>query len=299
MIKKNLRGILLLLLIILLGVAAWNLDFGLSLVRAYQNGTLTVERVRFDIAAFDIGQNITISPIKTQTSAKDGMLQVYVSEGKFLMGNADETSGKDSPAHVVYLDAFWMDKVEVTNSMYAKCVQAGGCSLPTINFNPYYGKWVYRDYPVVYVSWFQADEYCQWANRRLPTEAEWEKAARGTDGRIYPWGNTPPNPRLANFDLGLRGEAISAYRYPLGASPYGVLNMAGNVREWIADWFAPDYYRTSPLINPKGPASGTERSLRSGSYNEDQKGIAVYRRYNHFPKSPGLSRGFRCAQNAQ
>jgi formylglycine-generating enzyme required for sulfatase activity len=151
----------------------------------------------------------------------------------------------------------------------------------------------------VYVTWFQADQYCQWNGRRLPTEAEWEKAARGTDGRSYPWGNSLPNPRLANFDLGLRGEAASAYRYPLGASPYGVLNMAGNVREWIADWFAPDYYRSSPLTNPKGPASGTERSLRSGSYNEGTKGIVVYQRYSHEPKSPGLSRGFRCAQDSQ
>ncbi len=296
MIKKILLSILLLLFIIVLGVAVWNLDFGMSLLRAYQNGTLTIERIRFDIAAFDIGQPVASAPTRTQTSAKDGMIQVYIPEGKFLMGDVNETNGKDSPAHIVYLDAFWMDQIEVTNGMYEKCVKVGGCTTPTINFNPYYGKWVYRDYPVVYVTWFQADEYCQWAGRRLPTEAEWEKAARGIDGRPYPWGNTPPNPRLANFDLGLRGEAISAYRYPLGASPYGVLNMAGNVREWIADWFAPDYYRNSPLANPKGPASGTERSLRSGSYNENQKEIAVYRRYNHDPKSPGLSRGFRCAQ---
>lgn len=298
MIKKFLSAILLLLLTTSLGIAILNLDFGLSLVRAYQNGTLTIERIRFNIAAFDIGQTTAIAPVKTQTSAQDGMTQVYIPEGKYLMGNADETNGKDSPAHVVYLDAFWMDQVEVTNAMYEKCIQASGCTTPTVNFNPYYGKWVYRDYPVVYVTWFQAEEYCQWAGRRLPTEAEWEKAARGTDGRTYPWGNSLPNPRLANFDLGLRGEAISAYRYPLGASPYGVLNMSGNVREWIADWFAPDYYRTSPLANPTGPASGTERSLRSGSYNEDRKEIAVFRRYNHDPKSPGLSRGFRCAQDA-
>lgn len=211
------------------------------------------------------------------------------------MGEGPLSENKDSPAHVVTLDAFWMDQIEVTNAMYEKCVQAGVCTAP-ISFDPYYGRWVYRDYPVVYVTWFQADQYCQWSGRRLPSEAEWEKAARGADGRSYPWGNSLPNPRLANFDLGLRGEAISAYRYPLGASPYGALNMAGNVREWIADWFAADYYRNSPFANPKGPASGTERSLRSGSYNEDQKEIAVYRRYSHFPQSPGLSRGFRCAQ---
>jgi formylglycine-generating enzyme required for sulfatase activity len=294
--KKLRLSVPLLLLTIILGITVWNLDFVLALARAYQNGGLTMERIRFDIAAFDIGQAITVTLVAERASALDGMIQVYIPEGKFTMGHGDMTDGKNAPEHIVYLDAFWMDQVEVTNGMYAKCVRAGVCSLPTININPYYGRWAYRDYPVVYVTWPQADEYCQWAGRRLPTEAEWEKAARGAEGNIYPWGNTPPNPRLANFDIGLRGEAISAYRYPLGASPYGVLNMAGNVREWVADWFAADYYRYSPLENPTGPSTGTERSLRSGSYNEDKKGIAVYQRYNHYPNSPGLSRGFRCAQ---
>jgi formylglycine-generating enzyme required for sulfatase activity len=296
--KKFIPGSLLLLLLIVLGIIVWHADAALSLLNSYREGTLTMERFRYEIAAFDLGQAAPVVPVESKTSPQDGMTQVYVPAGKFLMGDPGESNGK-APAHAVYLDAFWMDQVEVTNSMYEKCVQAGRCSLPTVNVNPYYGNWVYRDHPVVYVTWFQADAYCQWAGRRLPTEAEWEKAARGTDGRPYPWGDVLPNPRLANFDLTLRHEATSAYRYPLGASPYGVLNMAGNVREWVADWFAPDYYLHSPDYNPQGPAGGTERSLRSGSYNEDQKEIAIFRRYNHEPQSPGLSRGFRCAQSGQ
>lgn len=296
-IWKTLAASLLLLALTALTVSAWHADVALSLLNSYRAGTLTAERFRYELAAFNLGQKNSVVPLDSRVSPLDGMTQVYVPEGKFLMGDPDETGGK-APAHTVYLDSFWMDRIEVTNSMYEKCVAAGSCTLPT-SVNPYYGQWVYRDHPMVYVTWFQAEAYCQWAGRRLPTEAEWEKAARGPDGRPYPWGDTPPNPRLANFDQTLRGEAASAYRYPLGASPYGVLNMSGNVREWVADWFAADYYQHSPSINPQGPAAGTERSLRSGSYNEDAKEIAIYRRYNHDPKSPGLSRGFRCAQSAE
>jgi formylglycine-generating enzyme required for sulfatase activity len=204
----------------------------------------------------------------------------------------------DSPVHPVYLDAFWMDKVEVTNGMYERCVREDGCTLPVISADPYYGNWVYRDYPVVYVNWFQANEYCNWAGRGLPSEAEWEKAARGTDRRRYPWGNEKPSPRLANFAESLIKEALPAYRYPSGASPYGALNMAGNVREWVADWFDARYYLVSPYANPSGPQEGTERVLRSGAYDANANAIMTTTRYRHEPHSAGLSRGFRCAESA-
>lgn len=298
-VRKLLFAFFIALLILLTALLLWNADVTLSLLQAAQAGTLSLQRIRNEIAAFDLGQGLPVTPVDIRTSPLDGMVQVYVPEGVFQMGDGAIGDGRDSPVHPVYLDGFWMDQVEVTNAMYEKCVRADGCSEPTPGVNPYYGQWIYRDHPVVYVSWAQADAYCQWAGRRLPTEAEWEKAARGTDGRAYPWGNEPPNPSLANFSEALIHEAVSAYRYPLGASPYGVLNMAGNVREWVADWFAADYYQYSPNANPLGPDSGLERSLRSGSYNESWKGIAIYHRYNHDPKSPGLSRGFRCAQSTE
>lgn len=298
-VRKLLFAFFIALLILLTALLLWNADVTLSLLQATQAGTLSLQRIRNEIAAFDLGQGLPVTPVDIRTSPLDGMVQVYVPEGVFQMGDGAIGDGRDSPVHPVYLDGFWMDQVEVTNAMYEKCVRADGCSEPTPGVNPYYGQWIYRDHPVVYVSWAQADAYCQWAGRRLPTEAEWEKAARGTDGRAYPWGNEPPNPSLANFSEALIHEAVSAYRYPLGASPYGVLNMAGNVREWVADWFAADYYQYSPNANPLGPDSGLERSLRSGSYNESWKGIAIYHRYNHDPKSPGLSRGFRCAQSTE
>ena len=274
-----------------------NLDLLLRWYDAYQQGTLSTDRVHFDLAAFDFGQRASATPVRSVGSSQDGMALVYIPAGEFLMGDND--SPRSSPAHKVHLEAYWMDRVEVTNAMYQKCVKAGGCALPDVHFDPYYGKWAYRDHPVVYINWFQAQAYCKWAGRRLPTEVEWEKAARGTDGRKYPWGDEAPTPRLANFDEALIQQAISSYRYPSGASPFGVLNMSGNVREWLADWFDPNYYEYSPYTNPKGPEAGTERALRSGSYAEDRRQIAVYVRLRHSPDSAGLNRGFRCAQDAQ
>ncbi len=292
------RTIVVIIPLLGLGIIVWNLDVVVRAFHAVQNGTFTTERLRFDIAAFDIGHPSSVVPVKTRRSPIDGMTQLYVPAGDFLMGEKGPVD-VDSPLHPVYLDAFWIDKVEVSNAMYEKCVSANACSLPFVEGNPYYGKWIYRDYPVVYVNWFQAGEYCKWTGRRLPTEAEWEKAARGTDGRLYPWGNERPNPRLANFNASLVGEPVPVYRYPLGASPYGALNMVGNVREWVADWFDKRYYESYPSTNPTGPETGTERSMRSGAYDADANEIFTYSRYKHEPDSAGLSRGFRCAESGE
>jgi formylglycine-generating enzyme required for sulfatase activity len=280
------------------GFLIWNLDICLRIWQKVQDGNFTTETLRFELASFDIGKFSPNIPINTKISKMDGMQQVYVPEGIFSMGSNRNPQTNEYPQHSVYLDAFWMDKVEVTNAMYLKCLEANGCTSP-VSDNIYYDKWVYRDHPMVYVTWDQANTYCLWANRRLPTEAEWEKAARGTDRRIYPWGNNAPTPRLANFSGTLIHESVSSFRYPLGASPYGVLNMSGNVREWIADWFDPNYYSHSPKANPKGPETGFERSLRSASYNEDGREIMVTNRFRHEPQSAGLSRGFRCAEGTQ
>lgn len=299
--KKNYslsKTLFLILIFSISGIVVWNLDVVLRAFHAMQNGTFSMQRLRFDIASFNIGQSSAITPVDQKVSTKDGMIQVFVPAGEFLMGKEGEPD-EDSPIHIVYLNAFWIDQTEVSNSMYETCVNAGGCTLPVLSENLYYGNWIYRDHPIVYVNWFQANEYCAWAGRRLPSEAEWEKAARGTEKQKYPWGNDAPNPRLANYAESLIGETVSVYRYPLGASPYGALNMVGNVREWLADWYSDTYYQETTLNNPIGPESGIERSMRSGAYDADANEIFVTSRYKHEPQSAGLSRGFRCAESGE
>ncbi|MBL8098893.1 MAG: SUMF1/EgtB/PvdO family nonheme iron enzyme [Anaerolineales bacterium] len=296
--KKTLKIFSVVILISIIGFGVWNLDIVIRAYRNIQNGTLSVQRLRYDIASFNIGQKSAHTPIDKKISAKDGMTQLFVPEGEFLMGKEGEPD-QDSPMHVVYLDAYWIDQTEVSNSMYETCVEAGACTLPFLSENPYYGNWIYRNHPIIYVNWFQANQYCTWADRRLPTEAEFEKAARGTEKYKYPWGNDAPNPRLANYAESLIGGTVSVYRYPLGASPYGALNMVGNVREWIADWYSDTYYQETTLINPTGPETGIERSMRSGAYDADANEIFTTSRYKHEPQSAGLSRGFRCAESGE
>jgi formylglycine-generating enzyme required for sulfatase activity len=297
--KKTLFWMLLVVVCLVATISILNLDIFLRAGRAAQQGKLSTLFLRYELAAFDIGRPSPNIPVNTKTSPMDGMMQVYVPAGEFIMGDNSDPGFKEFPEHPVYLDAFWRDKVEVSNAMYEKCVASGGCWEPVLRLNPYFGKWAYRNLPVVYVNWYAAEAYCAWTGRRLPTEAEWEKAARGTDARIYPWGDSRPNPRLANFSETLFLEALPVSRYPLGASPYRVLNMAGNVREWVADWFDNRYYLSTPYENPTGPETGTERSMRGGAYDADKDEITTFRRYKHEPESAGLSRGFRCAESAE
>jgi len=296
-VKSLATFIFLILFLLVITMFVLNMDVLLRLRNAYNAGTLSQLRVRYEIAAYNLNFWRRVEPIDKKVSPVDGMILVYVPEGEFQMGKPGKPDF-NSPDHSVYLKSFWIDQVEVSNAMYETCIQAGACTEPVLSENPYYGQWAYRNLPVVYINWFQATAYCEWAGRRLPTEAEWEKAARGTDNRAYPWGDERPSPRLANYSETLIGEPVSVYRYPAGASPYGALNMAGNVREWIADWFSPDYYLEKAYDNPTGPETGIERSMRSGAYDADANEIYTVQRYKHEPQSAGLSRGFRCAESA-
>ena len=241
----------------------------------------------------------TITPVyeigSTMVSSKDGMVLVYVPEGEFLMGS-ENGEGDEDPEHTVYLDAFWIDSTEVTNAQYRLCYDAGICSYPNINSSAtrgrYFNNYKYENYPVIGVDWYQAKEYCEWAGKRLPTEAEWEKAARGTDGRTYPWGEESPNADLANYNENDTKEVGS---YPAGASPYGALDMAGNVREWVADWHDSDYYDSSPFKNPQGPVSGTYRVIRGGGSWDDEWCLRTANRNYSDNGNWNGDLGFRCA----
>ncbi len=236
-------------------------------------------------------------------SEKDGMQMVYVPVGTFAMGSSGGDSWEDErPQHNVYLEAFWIDKTEVSTAQYRRCVDAGVCSLPgTQGYACTYSASNKLNHPINCVDWDQAKVYCDWVGRRLPTEAEWEKAARGSDGRLYPWGNQMPNASLANFDL-IKEGTTPVGSNPRGASPYGVLGMAGNVWEWVADWYDDLYYAQSPGENPLGPTSGTFRVIRGGSWDDAPEDIRVAYRSGYEP-TPLTGRhddlGFRCARSAE
>ncbi len=298
-------------------------------------------------AVAEAGQ-VWVSPI-------DGAEMVYVSAGEFTMGLSDaqlnsalvlcsEDFGNcernvfedEQPQHAVYVNAFYIDKTEVTNERFARFVAE--TDYRTEAERQGWG-WVWKglsegekvkgadwrhphgpgsniedkmDYPAVLISWNDADAYCQWAGKRLPTEAEWEKAARGTDMRIFPWGDTLTEGNRANFcdarctyDWRYAG-ADDGYEwtapvgsYPAGVSPYGVLDMAGNVWEWVADWYDPGYYSQSSWSNPSGPDYGGKRVLRGGSWFNIRLDLRCTSRHGTSPNLTFNDIGFRCAQSPQ
>lgn len=232
----------------------------------------------------------------TWTRPSDDMLMVYVPEGNFSMGS-DNGAPDEQPVHTVYLDAYWIDKTEVINAMYAQCVQAGACGAPTSSqshsHSSYFGNARYDNYPVIYMNWDDAQSYCKWVRVRLPTEAEWEKAARGSDGRIYPWGNSIPSSSRANF---ASPDTTAVGSYPSGASPYGALDMAGNVWEWMNDWFDASYY-PGPSSNPQGAGPRSTRVIRGGSWADSVSSLRSALRGRADPSYSGDHFGFRCASN--
>ncbi len=272
----------------------------------------------------------------TRISEEDGMVQVYVPAGEFEMGTSNEQvaellsqhsdwdqewftslAQREQPVHNVYLDAYWIDQTEVTNAMFQEFVnvrryqtdsESGlGCVVNTNGILNHEdgANWQYprtgisnfgkEQYPVVCVSWNDATAYCNWAGKRLPTEAEWEKAARGTDGRIYPWGNDNPSTNLLNFNS---NNTMQVGSYPLGASPYNVLDMAGNVGEWVADLYSETYYKESLSNNPTGPSNGWERVIRGGSWYDGDGGVRSANRRWYSDGSTNDNIGFRCVWSA-
>jgi formylglycine-generating enzyme required for sulfatase activity len=273
---------------------------------------------------------------QTKVSPVDRMHQVCVPAGEFVMGSlVSDTNSRDDerPQHKVFLDAFWIDQTEITNAMFAKFVAETGYVTDGerighgIAYDGDYwvevskASWLYprgiysgienlNNHPVVQISWNDAYAYCQWADRRLPTEAEWEKAARGTDASIYPWGNEDVADHLANFaDVNLEVEDAESsmddgYQftapvgsYPEGASPFGALDMVGNVWEWVADYYSSIYYEDSSVLNPTGPLTGEKRVLRGAAWRYNPKYLRIARRVGDLPEFRIDFGGFRCAQD--
>jgi sulfatase modifying factor 1 len=230
---------------------------------------------------------------------------VFIPAGEFMMGcNSavdNQCEDNEKPYHKVYLDAYYIDKHEVTVDEFGKCVEDRKCGKPQTGDNCNYYERDRGNHPINCVNWNDADSYCSWAGKRLPTEAEWEKAARGTDGRKYPWGDSPrPSCERA---------VVNYYKYACGRkstwpvcsktngnSQYGLCDMIGNVWEWVADWYDANYNMINSSTNPKGPSSGSVRLLRGGSwYNNYPKNFRVSYRLRADPIPINNDIGFRCA----
>ena len=259
--------------------------------------------------------------VELRVREADGAEMVLVPAGEFVMGS-EELGDDERPAHRVYLEDFWIDRYEVTNERFARFVAATGYQTGVERRG--WG-WVWKgseweevegadwrhphgpdssiegkmDHPVVLVSWNDADAYCRWAGQRLPSEAQWEKAARGTDGRRYAWGDEFDSAN-ANTKEPERGDTTPVGSFsPQGDSPYGASDMTGNVWEWVADWYGSDYYSQAPSANPPGPATGTYRVLRGGSWSFDAVYALTPFRYNVKPDYTYDFAGFRCSSQQE
>lgn len=257
-----------------------------------------------------------IAAERAKLPAHDEM--VLIPAGSFIMGSNKKVDHnaypQELPQRNVYLDAYEIDKYEVTTVQYLKFVLATSRD-PLIDWQYDGGNFqeTMANHPVMHVSWFDADAYCKWAGKRLPTSAEWEKAARGEDGRIYPWGNEPAGLSRANFArTGLSGPVrdrperlllyppiISVDKYENAVSPYGVYQMAGNVAEWTADWYDPNYYKKAPDRNPTGPEKGTQKAFRGGGWVDSAPSVRPAQRNGSEPNTKMNWLGFRCARDVK
>jgi len=238
----------------------------------------------------------------TKIRLTDGMEQVYVPGGDFIMGSKAEDANADDdekPERTVYLDAFWIDKYEVTNGQYESCVEAGGCTSPNESKSylrsSYYGNSEFDNYPVIQIYWNLAVAYCEWAGGNLPTEAQWEKAARGSNGYKYPWGNEEPDSSYTNYNDNI-GDTSEVGSYEKGVSPYGAMDMAGNVMEWVSDWY--DDYDANDTNNPQGPSDPSYfRVLRGGGWSNGDWSIRTALRGVSNPGDRVYYAGFRCVSS--
>ena len=258
------------------------------------------------------------SPTPEPVLSETGSRMLYMPGGLFRLGN-EEGNDDEQPSLMVSLDPYYIDETEVTNGAYTQCVSAGDCQPPATNrasFYPdYYGNPEYNDYPVLYVSWYQAQAFCEWRGDRLPSEAEWERAA-GFDAEqgvksTYPWGDTFEGTRLnycddscyredkdSSYDDGF-GDTAPVGNYPEGRSPIGAYDMLGNVMEWTNDWYERNYYAVAPDTNPLGPLEGFSKSVRGGSWLSPRDELSVTARTFYDPNERRANIGFRCAANAE
>jgi len=230
-------------------------------------------------------------------TGKDGAPMVLVPAGEFTMGS-EQGDDDEQPVHRVVLDSFYLDTFEVTNGRFAKFVAAIQ-SEPPWGFADQETPVVHAEQPVRWVNWLEATGYCLWAGKRLPTEAEWEKAARGTDGRPYPWGHELPTAAQAVFGLTEGAETVAPIgNRHAGRSPYGVHDLAGNLYEWVTDWYDDAFYTTQLTRNPRGPSEGTAKVQRGGSYINSPYRLRSAFRTKGDPTEHDPHVGFRCAQDA-
>lgn len=252
---------------------------------------------------------------KTQAAKEIPIEWVQVPAGEFEMGaEGDSASADEGPKHKVFVDAFLIGKHEVTNAQYHAFVHATRHRVPENCCDPKYNLWKgdtmaagVEELPVINVSWDDAVAFCKWSGARLPTEAEWEKAARGTDGRTYPWGNEPPSGNRANYSF----DPVSMWegpislakkdQYEFGRSPYGAFEMAGNVWEWVQDWYDENYYKSSPAKNPTGPAKGEAHVIRGASWRNTADILRAANRNKQAPsdRQRRVYIGIRCAKDAK
>jgi formylglycine-generating enzyme required for sulfatase activity/serine/threonine protein kinase len=322
--QRTIWGLLaLLLLIFSLGAGATLLSEGRLPGGSEAAATATLQSQI--IAALTAITTVTPTPAPTETLAptpapfvdsQTGARMLLVPGGIFRMG-FDDSERDERPSRVVRLDPYFLDETEVTNGQYAVCVEAGACRPPSIanpTYHPaYYGSPAYENYPAVYVTWGQANTFCQWRGARLPTEAEWERAAGFDPVELkklrYPWGDEFDG-RLANFcdrncprdsrDAGVNDghrDTAPVGSFPDGRSPLGFSDMAGNVMEWVADWYDHRYYETGTATNPMGPVEGEVKVVRGGSYLSTAADLTVTRRLRYHPNGALGTLGFRCAMD--
>ncbi len=254
------------------------------------------------IRAQDIDTAAELQQTTAEASEQEGDDMVLIPAGMFIMGTDDENAQLSSrPAHRVELKSYRIDRYEVTNAQYAECVAVRYCTEPhavsSATREDYYANEDYANYPVIHVDWNQANAYCSWAGKRLPTEAEWEKAARGTGSYIYPWGNDLPEELPMQVNQFGTGDTVPVDSFPDGISPYGVYNMAGNVWEWTADQFDQYYYGKSPAENPKSVTGGVDYVIRGYSWAYPFSNYQITARSSYYVLNHTYDLGFRCAKD--